>query len=58
MFQEREFSTTLYMSKWYNVTNPSDKKLFLFLLANSQREIAFSAFGVVTLSMETFLKVF
>lgn len=56
-FQCEKLQTSLYCSKWYEITNIATKKKFLFMLMMMQEEKGFSAGGFTYMNMETFAYV-
>lgn len=51
-----QFPRYFFQSKWYKL--PAHyQKYYILIVANSNIQIAFVGFGVVTLNLETFMKV-
>jgi hypothetical protein len=50
-------SRALYTTKWYQLRSIRDRKMFLFMLIQSQRNIGFKADGWIEVSLELFKDV-
>ncbi len=52
-----DINKSLWSSKWYQLKDSMAKKNFLYLIKITQKEVAYSAVGVVPLCLETFTDV-
>lgn len=52
-----KFANVLYKTEWYN-TSVKMQRYFVLMIANAQKELCYSGFGIVLMNIETFSTVF
>jgi hypothetical protein len=57
IFQANEINESLYLSHWYNLENPLDRKRVLFILMMAGKEVGYSAGGFQNLSLKVYMEV-
>ncbi|RZB39679.1 7tm 6 domain containing protein [Asbolus verrucosus] len=56
-YHANDFPVSVFSSEWYNVEKLNIKKDIQFVIARAQRQVKFSALGIMPLDMQTFISV-